>query len=373
MHPSHSFAVLLWSLLPWFVAAVPQAIDRRAATAPSALLATVEPALETPAPTGRPDCGGCFIVADVAGVVWYSGVFVNTAATAVVSVGIGNGTRVTRTSIVQNRAQFTFDPQAGSAAYGTAPLAVTNVGFDSTTVIGGATLTSPTAYNIFSAYTLTSQVFVNGDCQTTSYVSTLDNAYSETLSTANGQVTLDLAGEQSFISFIGFTQCQGGGANVGGTVLAQVSDLTVTTSMFYPTVTLAAMSTTLAPTTNPTSRLPLRTTTLTDILTTLTATLSGSSTITSAPILGSATAPDIVIGNTTITPSGNPVGLPVVPGNSTAFPAPTGPGASGTGVIAGGGGNSTTPFIGDAPIWRSGTSIWGTALLIFMMIVGWIL
>ena len=79
-------------------------------------------------------------MADVNGVVWYDGVFVNNAATAVVSIGAGNGTaRVTRTSITQNEAEFTFNPQA-NAPFGTAPLAVTNVGYASTTVIGGATL-----------------------------------------------------------------------------------------------------------------------------------------------------------------------------------------------------------------------------------------
>lgn len=79
-------------------------------------------------------------MANAAGVVWYSGIFLNTAATEVVSVGMGNGTRVTRTSIMRNEASFTFNPQAGTAAYGTAPLATTSVGYDSVTVINGATL-----------------------------------------------------------------------------------------------------------------------------------------------------------------------------------------------------------------------------------------
>lgn len=106
---------------------------------PPALLATVEPALDSSS-AAAPTCGGCYIVAEVAGVVWYSGVFLNTAATAVVSVGVGNGTRATRTSIIQNEAEFTFNPEAGPAAFGTSALAVTNVGYDSTTVINGATL-----------------------------------------------------------------------------------------------------------------------------------------------------------------------------------------------------------------------------------------
>lgn len=75
---------------------------------------------------------------DVAGVVWYSEVFLNTAATAVVSVNNGNGSRVTRTSFIVNEGQFTFNPQAGAAGYG--PSAVTNVAYSSVTTIGGVPL-----------------------------------------------------------------------------------------------------------------------------------------------------------------------------------------------------------------------------------------
>ncbi|KAL9003084.1 MAG: hypothetical protein Q9188_004019 [Gyalolechia gomerana] len=386
MRPLHSFIVPVLSLLFRVVLGVPQGNASSAAsrhwsypkltlslvTAPPALLATTEAALLPSSTVAGQSCGGCIIVAQVDGVVWYEGVFLNTAATAVVSVGGGNGSRITRTSINYNEGEFTFNPAAGTAAYGTTPLAVTNVGYDSETVIGGATLTSPTAYNLFTAYTLTSQQQVNGVCVDTSYVRTLPTAFTETLASANGQVTLDLAGEQAFISFIGFSTCQGGGANVGGTVLAQVSNLTSTTTMFYPTVALSGVRTTLAATTNPTSRLPLRTTTISEVLMTLTATLSGSSTITSAPALASANAPEIVIGNTTITPSANPVGLPLGSAKSTVFPEPTGPGASGTGVIVGGG-NGTMPYMGDAPAWKTGISLWGSALLVFLMAVGWLL
>ena len=110
-------------------------------TPPPALLQSFAEPAEEPATTAGQTCGGCVIVADVAGIVWYSEVFINTAATAFVGVGVGNnGSRVTRTSIVQNEAEFTFNPQAGTAAFGTAPLAVTNVGFVTSTEIAGATL-----------------------------------------------------------------------------------------------------------------------------------------------------------------------------------------------------------------------------------------
>lgn len=90
-------------------------------------------------PTSSHTCGGCYIVADVAGLIWYSEIFINTAATQVVSVGVGNGTRATRTSIIANDAQFTFDPTMATAM-ASAPLALTQVLFDSVTTIAGAVL-----------------------------------------------------------------------------------------------------------------------------------------------------------------------------------------------------------------------------------------
>ena len=84
--------------------------------------------------SASPSCGGCYLVADVAGLVWYSEVFVN-SATAIVSVGVGNGTRATRTSVLQNEGAFTFTPgEAGGSA------ALTQVAFDPTVSISGAIL-----------------------------------------------------------------------------------------------------------------------------------------------------------------------------------------------------------------------------------------
>ncbi len=83
-------------------------------------------------------CGGCHIVADVAGVVWYSEIFINTPATAEVNVVVGNGTRTTSTSTIKNQAQFTFDPSV-AAAFGS-PVALTSAHYDSTVTVGGAVL-----------------------------------------------------------------------------------------------------------------------------------------------------------------------------------------------------------------------------------------
>ncbi|KAL8852132.1 MAG: hypothetical protein Q9221_002955 [Calogaya cf. arnoldii] len=352
MRSSHSFVVLLSSFLLQLSNGMPQV------SAPPALLQSLEGPAEQPTTTAGQTCGGCVIVADVAGIVWYEEVFINTAATAFVGVGVGNnGSRVTRTSIVQNDVEFTFNPQA-SDQYGT--VMVTNAPYISSTEIGGATLVSPTAYNVFTAYTITNQQqLANGQCSTTAEVVTLTSAYTETLATASGRVYLDLEGQRGFIDFLGFSTCTGGGENYVNTALVQVSELTVSTTSTYSGVALAAMSTTFAP--SPTSRAPRKTTTLTDVLTTLTATLEGSSTITPAPVAAAA-VPEIVIGNSTITPNSNPLGLPFF----TATVA-----ATGTGVVAGG--NGTVPFLSNAASWGSGASIWGSALLIFVMAVGWVL
>ncbi|KAL8765658.1 MAG: hypothetical protein Q9209_007338 [Squamulea sp. 1 TL-2023] len=360
MRFTHSFVLLFLSFLIQLSYSIPQV------TAPPALLQSLEGPAEEPTTTAGQTCGGCMIIAEVAGIVWYSEVFINTAATAFVGVGVGNnGSRVTRTSIVQNNAEFTFNPAAGTAQFGTAPVTVANVGFFTSTEIAGVTLTSPTAYNVFSAYTYTNQQqLANGQCSPTSTVVTLSSAYTETLATASGRVYLDQEGQRGFINFLGLSTCTGGGENFVNTALAQVSGLTVSTTSTYSGVALAAMSTTFA--LSPTSTAPLRTTTLTDVLTTLTATLRGSSTITPAPA-ASAEVPEIVIGNSTITPNSNPLGLPFF----TASVIVTGTGAVGTGV--GTGGNATVPFISKAPSWVSGASLWGSALLIFLMAVGWVL
>lgn len=62
-------------------------------------------------PSGQPSqCGGCYVVADVAGVVFGSQTFTQ-VNTAVVSIGMGaNGTNVTTTSFTAGAAPFTFDP-----------------------------------------------------------------------------------------------------------------------------------------------------------------------------------------------------------------------------------------------------------------------
>ena len=193
-------------------------------------LQSAAPDLAAPAgsSSGAPvSCGGCYVVADVAGLVWYSEVFINTAATAMVSVGtVRNGTRTTSTSIVQNEGDFTFGP--GAEATGAA---LNQINYDSSITISGAVLQSPTAYNVFTAYSVTSATLSDGICVTDKgSAMTLSSAYTEVLSTASGRVYLDQNGEQQFINFLGFTSCSGGGESVVPTALVQVQNTTATTT-----------------------------------------------------------------------------------------------------------------------------------------------
>lgn len=91
------------------------------------------------APSASKSCGGCYIVADVDAIVWYSEAFIYTAATHFVGVQVGNGTRSSRTSIVVNEAPFTYDPTRISSA-GMQDLVLTPVDYAPTAVIRGATL-----------------------------------------------------------------------------------------------------------------------------------------------------------------------------------------------------------------------------------------
>ena len=128
--------------------------------------------------------------------------------------------------------------------------------------------TSPTAYNVFTgmiyehdfevtsvadifkAYSITSAYTSNGICVTTSGSPIqVSPAYSEILSSANGRVTLDVNGQQSFIDYLGFSTCSGGGENVVATALVQVLNTTATTTSTFSNVPLAAVmaSLTIAP------------------------------------------------------------------------------------------------------------------------------
>ena len=64
-------------------------------------------------------------------------------------------------------------------------------------------------------------------------MSTLETAYSEILSSANGRVILDANGQKQFIDFLGFSTCSGGGENISPTALVQVTNTTATESTTF--------------------------------------------------------------------------------------------------------------------------------------------
>lgn len=81
-------------------------------------------------------CGGCYLIADVAGLVWYNEVFVN-MATAMLQVGGNGSAATTRTSILQDEGAFTFSPdQTGPGGAGL----LTQVAFEPTVNVAGAVL-----------------------------------------------------------------------------------------------------------------------------------------------------------------------------------------------------------------------------------------
>ena len=104
----------------------------------AAAIPTAAPELSgAPASTATGNCGGCYIIADVAGIVFYSEIITQTVATAFVSVG-GNGSlRTTTTQVIENQGEFTFSP--------TGPVATAGVGVQvnpatSVITVGGALL-----------------------------------------------------------------------------------------------------------------------------------------------------------------------------------------------------------------------------------------
>ena len=134
MAPRSFFRYLALSVLYHIVSAVPQAPLNAVPLEPTSVSGAA-PAQE--APTGdAAECGGCQLVADVAGLVWYSQIFINTAATEMVNVGIANGTRATRTSVVQNEGEFTYNPGAEASGGN----ALTQVNFEPSITVSGAVL-----------------------------------------------------------------------------------------------------------------------------------------------------------------------------------------------------------------------------------------
>lgn len=102
--------------------------------------------------------------------------------------------------------------------------------------------TSPTAYNVYSAFTVTTSSLVNNVCVASSYSSTLPSAFTQNLAAASGTVYLNAEGEQSFINYIRLTTCSGAGASIVGLQLIHVQNTIAIVTSTFPTVSLMAAS-----------------------------------------------------------------------------------------------------------------------------------
>lgn len=93
-------------------------------------------------PSGGPSspCGGCYVIADVTGVVFGTEVIYQTVGTQINSVATGrNGSVTTFTSFVEDITPFTFGPNGLSGT--TAPAGPITIGVDSSiAIISGLTL-----------------------------------------------------------------------------------------------------------------------------------------------------------------------------------------------------------------------------------------
>jgi hypothetical protein len=254
-------------------------------------------------------CGDCFVVANVAQIVWYSVVFAN-VVTRSVDVFIGNNTQSTRTATVVRQGRFLID--ANNDDEDGSGLALTQVEFDSTKVVNGATLLSPTPYDVFQGYTLTSEVFTDGSCQTViDAPSSLPEPFYQTAAQSDGAVFFNAEGEQRFLDFLQLSNCRPGGEVVSPTVVAQVQNITVDTTVTRPGGALAPPTRTLGPTIPLTITSNFGVTTLTEIIEIVTLRPTPALTRTTR-LFPSAPVPVIIIGtSTTITPTPNPLPLPI--------------------------------------------------------------
>ena len=106
---------------------------------------------------------------------------------------------------------------------------------------------SPTAYNVFKAFTIRSEYESEGSCVTvTNPPVTLPTAYSEPIPEASGRVYLNEEGQQSFLEYLDLTSCSGGGERVTPIVVAQVQNSTAEITQYQTGPTLAPKTRSLA-------------------------------------------------------------------------------------------------------------------------------
>lgn len=133
--PSLQLLVLFaWGLLQQTVVSMPQTLVQVPAPVP---------ALNGPSSTATlSSCFGCYLVADVVGLVWYSEILEPVVGTQIVSVAVGNGTsRATSTVFTSAEVEFTYTPGGPAPTDGAAFL-----NFGTTYEIAGHTLSVPILY-----------------------------------------------------------------------------------------------------------------------------------------------------------------------------------------------------------------------------------
>ena len=108
--------------------------------------------------------------------------------------------------------------------------------------------TSPTAYDVVTAYSVTSTFLSNGFCTTSSTISILPTAISTIVPSASGQLVISPEEEEYFINQLGFSSCSGAIESVTPMAHIQISNLTVSSTKFVSRVTAAAAVTTGAAT-----------------------------------------------------------------------------------------------------------------------------
>lgn len=217
---------LSFTLVTWIFAQLSAGLPQDSALG-SALPAITGPSGEGP----TTQCGGCYVVADVAGVVFGNQVINQTVAMEIVSIATGrNGSQSTFTSFVQNVTPFTFGP---TGLLGTAsPVVPLTLAFESTIItFSGVTLTSPTAYNVFTAYSVTSTILTNGACLVVSDPPMpVIPAVSVPVPTGTAPANFAFSALQSFIRIVGLPTCSPGGENPVQQTVTPVANITVTTT-----------------------------------------------------------------------------------------------------------------------------------------------
>ena len=189
--------------------------------------------------------------------------------------------------------------------------------------LSGLTLprrTSPTPYEVFSAYSVTSTTISNGQCVAVAGAPiTVSPAFSVAVPSGAG-ANFAFDAENSFIRFVGLPTCSAGGANVAPTTATIVNTLTSTTTTVGPLqpITPQAVSTVAPRTSTPNfievaaSRFSALTASAgsASATATATATTSAAASVTSQVSVGTI----VVVGNSTAVYG--PTIVPFQPGNA---------------------------------------------------------